>query len=247
MPTHKPTLPPVAQPKIRPFDPWNSSSSGHQRPETKGPQGWQHSRNMKLQSQFSSGRTGGARISDTVGVGSEDFDEKHKVLIPKDVRARAQNSVMDMLQRPGPIPTTQTTTATQAINPGGSRQDLGDDPPSAKPCASTDEGVDAGSFTRLQPPTAALAPGTRKIFDGLCIYINGSTHPMVSDHKLKHLLSENGARTSISLSRRQVTHVIVGKPNGRGGGAGGGLAGGKMEKEIRHGRGCGIKYVGVEW
>ncbi len=89
---------------------------------------------------------------------------------------------------------------------------------------------------------------TKGIFDGLVIYINGSTHPLISDHKLKHLLAENGARLSIHLRRKQVTHVILGKPSGtQGYGAGGGLAGAKIEKEIRRVGGCGVKYVGVEW
>lgn len=88
----------------------------------------------------------------------------------------------------------------------------------------------------------------RGIIDELVVYINGSTYPMVSDHKLKQLLAENGARLSTHLGRRQVTHVILGKPCGRvGSGAGGGLAGGKLEKEIRRIGGCGVKYVGVEW
>jgi len=85
------------------------------------------------------------------------------------------------------------------------------------------------------------------IFDGLVIYINGSTYPLVSDHKLKHILADNGARLSIHLGRRQVTHVILGKPCGTGFGAGGGLAGMKIEKEIRRIGGCGVKYVSVEW
>lgn len=88
----------------------------------------------------------------------------------------------------------------------------------------------------------------RGIFDGLVIYINGSTHPIISDHRLKHVLAENGGRLSISLGRRQVTHVILGKPcGGQEIGAGGGLAGGKLEKEIRRVGGRGVKYVGVEW
>jgi hypothetical protein len=85
------------------------------------------------------------------------------------------------------------------------------------------------------------------IFDGLVIHINGSTHPIISDHKLKHTLAENGARLSLHLGRRQVTHVILGRPSGLEGGAGGGLSGTKMEKEIRRVGGCGVKYVGVEW
>lgn len=88
----------------------------------------------------------------------------------------------------------------------------------------------------------------RRVFDGLAIYINGSTYPLIGDHKLKHLLAENGAKLSLHLGRRQVTHVILGKPTGtQGAGAGGGLAGGKIEKEIRRSEGCGVKYVGVEW
>ena len=88
---------------------------------------------------------------------------------------------------------------------------------------------------------------TKGVFDGLVIYVNGSTHPLISDHKLKHILAENGARLSISLGRRTVTHVILGKPSGSQSGAGGGLARTKIEKEIRRVGGCGVKYVGVEW
>ena len=86
------------------------------------------------------------------------------------------------------------------------------------------------------------------LFANLTIYINGSTAPMVSDHKLKFLLSEHGARMSIALGRRSVTHVILGVPNsGVGKGAGGGLAGGKIEKELRKVGGKGVKFVSVEW
>lgn len=98
---------------------------------------------------------------------------------------------------------------------------------------------------------------TKGIFDGLVIYVNGSTYPLVSDHKLKHMLAENGAKVSIHLCRKQVTHVILGRPCGTEGsagtrsqwgpGVGGGLAGGKIQKEIRRVGGCGIKYVNVEW
>ena len=89
---------------------------------------------------------------------------------------------------------------------------------------------------------------TKGVFDGLVIYVNGSTYPLISDHKLKHVLAENGAKMSLHLGRRQVTHVILGKPSGTpGAGAGGGLSGTKMQKEIRRVGGCGVKYVGVEW
>ncbi|MCJ1416174.1 hypothetical protein MMC32_002509 [Xylographa parallela] len=89
----------------------------------------------------------------------------------------------------------------------------------------------------------------RPIFASLTIYINGSTAPMISDHRLKFLLVEHGANVSIALGRRTVTHVVLGKGNaGPGkGGAGGGLAAGKVEKEVRRVGGKGLKYVGVEW
>lgn len=89
----------------------------------------------------------------------------------------------------------------------------------------------------------------RGIFDGLTIYVNGSTNPFVSDHKLKYLLADHGAKISIHLGRRQVTHVILGNPCGRAGGmgAGGGLAAMKIQKEIKRTGGCGIRYVSVEW
>lgn len=91
------------------------------------------------------------------------------------------------------------------------------------------------------------AENKRGIFNNLVIYVNGSTHPIISDHKLKHVLAENGARMALHLGRRQVTHVILGRPAAGFVGAGGGLAGGKLEKEIRRVGGVGVKYVGVEW
>lgn len=87
----------------------------------------------------------------------------------------------------------------------------------------------------------------RGIFDGLVIYVNGSTYPLISDHKLRHLLSENGAKISLHLGRRQVTHVILANASGQGSGSGSTLSGSKIEKEIKRVGGCGVKYVGVEW
>lgn len=254
-PPPKPTLPKAAEPKYgRNFDPWNSVALGHQRAETRGPQGWRDNRTWKLQNQLAGGHSGGDRLSDRVGAGSEDYDEQRQVLIPKEVRARAANSVMDMLRKPG------------TMSQGGSTSKQGSKSPEKKLSRLEGEGngEDGAVMTGEKPTSsahqqeegddgeaAAEAEGqsstSSKIFDGLVIYVNGSTHPHISDHKLKHLLAQNGARMSIHLGRRQVTHVILGKPSGPNGGAGGGLAGGKLEKEIRRVGGCGVKYVGVEW
>lgn len=235
--------PPPAEPvhSRRAFDPWNSVAAGHQRAETRVPTGWRESRARKLQNQFRAGPSGGDRMSDSVGAGAQDFDEKRGVLISKEVRARALNSVADMLRNPGTM-----ATASQASS-------------QSQACLPEEKGLQKGAEYVQDDDTRGLGDAqqgqkneegqntSRKIFDGLNIYVNGSTHPLISDHKLKQVLAENGARTSIHLGRRQVTHVILGKPSGRNTGAGGGLAGGKLEKEIRRVSGCGVKYVGVEW
>ncbi len=86
----------------------------------------------------------------------------------------------------------------------------------------------------------------KQIFQGLCFYVNGSTAPMVSDHKLKHLLSAHGARHSIALGRRTVTHVILGTVSSNGG-CGGGLAATKLQKEVARTGGKAVKYITVNW
>ncbi|MCJ1339576.1 hypothetical protein MMC09_004866 [Bachmanniomyces sp. S44760] len=105
-----------------------------------------------------------------------------------------------------------------------------------------------------------------KIFAHLTIYINGSTYPLISDHKLKYLLTLHGANISIALARRTVTHVILGTPSTpitttptnlqnpttktftKSFGAGGALASSKIQKELhlRHGSHS-IKYITAEW
>ncbi|KAE9377927.1 hypothetical protein N431DRAFT_435100 [Stipitochalara longipes BDJ] len=221
MPPPKSTVPLAAEPKFGAyFDAWNSSSTGHQRAENRlgGSIGWRQSRASKLSYQFKSGGTGGPRISDQVGAGSENWDEKVKALIPKDIRERAKVSVEDMLMVKGNM----TMTEEEKVMAQRKRED---------------------SMREEEKQNQK-----KGVFDGLVIYINGSTHPLISDHKLKHVLAENGARMSLHLGRKQVTHIILGKPCGSSaGGAGGGLSGTKIEKEIKRIGGRGVKYVGVEW
>lgn len=256
-PPTKPTIPKAAEPKYgRNFDPWNSVALGHQRAETKGPQGWRDNRTWKLQNQLEGGHSGGDRLSDRVGHGSEDFDEERQILIPKEVRARATNSVMDMLRKPGTMSQGSSRQASRSPEKQHSKEreekEQDEDSRGAadeKPVNSLHqhEGGHGEAAPNAEGQSSSSSTSSSKIFDGLVIYVNGSTHPLISDHKLKHLLAQNGARMSIHLGRRQVTHVILGKPSGPNGGAGGGLAGGKLEKEIRRVGGCGVKYVGVEW
>lgn len=88
-------------------------------------------------------------------------------------------------------------------------------------------------------------PLDKQIFAGLCFYINGSTAPLISDHKLKHMLAAHGARHSIALGRRSVTHVILGTLSGNSG-AGGGLAATKIQKEILRTGGKAVKFITAE-
>ncbi|KAL2157338.1 hypothetical protein VTH06DRAFT_6156 [Thermothelomyces fergusii] len=258
-PTSKPALPTELR-FSRTFDPWNSASTGHQRAETRGPPGWRESRTTKMNSQFRAGNSGGERMADAVGVGSREFDQRLGVFVPKEVRARALNSVADMLRNPGSMravskPPARGLSATSSVSrpapaPEGALGKVRGDKdgaglvPEEKPAVERKAEDEA---REVEEEEEAKRARERKIFDGLVIFVNGSTYPLVSDHKLKHMLSEHGARVSLHLGRRQVTHVILGKPSGPNGGAGGGLAGGKLEREIKRVGGCGIKFVGVEW
>ncbi|KAF6842193.1 BRCA1 C Terminus domain-containing protein [Colletotrichum musicola] len=236
----KPALPRAAEPRFsKNFDPYNSSATGHQRPETApgASMGWRASRARKLAGQFAGGHSGGARMSDTYGAGSEDYDEKLRAVVPKDVRARAKMSVADMLARPGLM-----RSGSSASDPGSAASTTSATGGNSK---SEEEIMEARRKEDEEKEKKAAAG--RGLFEGVMVYVNGSTHPIISDHKLKRVLAENGARMSIHLGRRQVTHVIVGKPAVAGAGAGGGLASGKLEKEIRKVGGCGIKFIGVEW
>ena len=114
------------------------------------------------------------------------------------------------------------------------------------------EPIDPNTITQLtqgqveEESRSAEPASPPQIFANLTIYINGSTAPYIGDHKLKHLLSSHGANLSISLGRRTVTHVIVGKTGGNGG-CGGGLASSKIQKEVKRMGGESVKYVTAEW
>lgn len=103
--------------------------------------------------------------------------------------------------------------------------------------------ADAASTSKIE---SSKEPNTR-LFSGTTIYVNGSTLPQISDHKLKHLLVSHGARISIFMARKTVSHVIVGQPGAAGTGAGGGLSARKLQQEIERGGWRGVKVVGVDW
>lgn len=70
-----PSVTAAAAPTRTFFDPWNTSSTGHQRAENRlsGSVSWRESRSLKLAEQYRDGLRGGKRLADTVGAGSTDF------------------------------------------------------------------------------------------------------------------------------------------------------------------------------
>ncbi|KZF21450.1 hypothetical protein L228DRAFT_249274 [Xylona heveae TC161] len=265
------------------FDPWNSSSTGHQRAENRLARStsWRDSRTAKLGSQLRGGYSGGARVSDTVGAGSATFNHDGRkenggwVKGAPGLRAPGQLSMKDMLsgmrkehngvsfeskqrqpsRMTGHLPTPivgSTSVKSPPMQPVGQRSSSRN-----APYGTGEESLDIGTQRRLEDHLPQIrhetkeksAVGTKisesserkEIFRNLVFYINGSTFPVVSDHRLKYLIAEFGGRVSIALGRRSVTHVILGK------GSGSGLAGGKLQKEIGRVNGCGVKYVTAEW
>lgn len=241
------------------FDPFNSSSTGHQTHASalSGSTAWRESRTRKLAHQLAdtSGRGGQNHISDTVGAGSATFGTDGRN--PKGswergasgLREKNQKTIADMMNR----------SRKRKVD-----EDIIQDKESKKQkCVSSDEmswpGPTKTAIPKISsPPTdgerpeslpnekcaspiaEATAPST-KIFRGLTLYINGSTHASgVSDHYLKSLFVQNGGSLSIALGRRTVTHVIVGTGKGL-------LAAGKIQKEVTKVRGKGIKYVTAKW
>lgn len=102
----------------------------------------------------------------------------------------------------------------------------------------------AQSQTNVQEAPDGFATNSKQspqIFRGLTMYLNGSTAPLVSDHKIKQLFVQHGGNSALALGRKSVTHVIIGST------CGGGLASGKINKEITTVRGKGMKYVTAQW
>ncbi|KDN70805.1 putative BRCA1 C Terminus domain-containing protein [Colletotrichum sublineola] len=223
--TERSSVPPAAKPRFGSnFDPYNSSATGHQRPDNNPgvTTGWRTSRARKLSEQFAGGNSGGARMSDNYSAGSEDFDEKLKMVVPKDVKARAKMSVADMLAQPGLMRSGPSVSEKRSAT--STTSTLGGNP-------TSEEGIlEAYGKEDEKEPKKATGRG---LFEGVTVYVNGSTHPIISDHRLKRVLVENGGRRPAGV--------------GAGAGAGGGLAGSKLDKEIRKVGGCTVKYVGVEW
>ena len=248
-PLQQPPLPKAPQPTRVFFDPFNSSSRGHQYAENRlaGSTSWRDSRKYKLGHQFKD-RTGGGgqkHLSDLVGAGSEHFENGRKGNRDWEVgtpglREKGCQDIRGLLG----------TSGKRAREDGGndaaekrrrtdSEPARSEDQDEQATCAA-DAAYVATSTTAIH--TEEETKELPQIFRGLTMYLNGSTMPLVSDHRLKHLWVQHGGNASIALGRRTVTHVILGEK-----GTGGGLAATKIQKENTTVRGKGVKYVSVQW
>ncbi|KAH8724510.1 hypothetical protein GQ44DRAFT_281642 [Phaeosphaeriaceae sp. PMI808] len=230
------------------FDPWNSSSTGHQRAENtlSGSTTWRASRNLKLNEQYRGGPGGGAkRVADTVGAGSENFGQDGRKANggrergAKGLRTGGQKSLTEVwgVRKGSNKPSQSDDTVWAKLPP---REDVVH--------LHTTEGHFQSKKAIDLVPRDDLSPLLKQtqIFAGLCFYINCSTAPFFSDHKLRQLLATHGAKHTIALSRRSVTHVLLGTTNAQGG-AGGSLAASKIQKEISKAGGKAMKFVTTEW
>jgi hypothetical protein len=223
----------AAKPIRKIFDAWNSSSTGHQRADNNlsGSTSWRESRSQKLALQFSDATGGGGkRVADTVGAGAEDFGKDGRL------ENGAWTKGASGLREKGQVG------VWEALNGGGSQKSKEPQDVQEK---REQEGLAEREDQYIDDSVQKQYP---QLLRGLTIYVNGSTFPLISDHKLKQLITRHGGHLSIHLGRNTVTHVIIGKPNGIGPtGAGGGLAGSKIQKEITKVRGKGVKFVSTEW
>lgn len=241
-----------------------------------GSTSWRNSRTLKLNNQYIGGIGGGEWVSDTVGAGSLDFGKDGRtanggwVRGASGLRTGGQRSILESMQgikveKPAEMPAKRLKTEddtwkpTVIVNP-------------FTPYRKEDGSIRETSWTSHESsPSHLLSPidantslsntptGTVKqnvlpipepvpqIFANLNVLVNGSTAPLISDHKIKQLLSNHGAHLSISLGRKTVTHVIVGRPSSNGGTGGGGLSGTKLQKEAGRIGGNVVHFVTAEW
>ncbi|KAJ5660229.1 hypothetical protein N7507_006680 [Penicillium longicatenatum] len=249
------------------FDSWNSSSTGHQRHQAgyAGTAIWRDTRALKLERQLRSGDclreedhvpSSRSRAFDgTCGSHDQEHDQPDKKDTSingagewrwvSDAEAkRSQLGVRDIRSFMG----VGKRCAGDEIRTIEKKQKVISHAPSMSP------GDRAVSKSVINIPTRPSAdPSTKpsNIFVGTTVFINGSTLPLISDHRLKRLLVDHGAQISIHMARKTVSHVIIGQPNATSNettfGAGGGLSARKLQQEIARGGWKGVRVVGVEW
>lgn len=231
------------------FDPWNSASTGHQTAQNilSGSTSWRESRSYKLSHQFgdSSGEGGRYHRADLVGAGSENFGKdgrKANGSWGKGAVGLRERGCQDIRESLGAVK--------KRVNSGSGAELQAKKRPRVSAEPLEEEGVAARRQKTGRTPDVILdlrdttnpqdrQTSSPEVLAGTSIYINGSTAPLVGDHKLKQLIARHGGNVAIALGRKTVTHVILSES--------GGLAAGKLQKEIEKIRGKNIKFVTADW
>ncbi|KAJ5674911.1 uncharacterized protein N7477_004845 [Penicillium maclennaniae] len=250
------------------FDSWNSSSTGHQRADGKEQTiTWRDLRTDKLGRQFKTGHcddSSGPSMAFDGTCGSSPEEQKGEWRwVDEEEAKRAKLGVMDIRnfmgvsKRKAPAPETvmeiegkkkkQKVDTSHALAYAPVLSCSTPISPSKSPINRPSKPV---TSTSLSTSTSISTDPTRpqsRIFAGTAVYVNGSTMPQISDHRLKHLLVSHGARISTFMARKTVSHIIIGQPGSTSSGAGGGLSARKLQQEIERGGWKGIKVVGVDW
>ncbi|KAJ5788152.1 hypothetical protein N7457_003142 [Penicillium paradoxum] len=263
------------------FDPWQSASTGHQRAAESGgfigSTSWRDARAAKLTRQYQSGdclarqrRGSGNTTIKERSLAPGAFDGKcaspspprasgEWVMLAGEEAKRNELGVRDIRSFMGVGKRKATDGLEKNTHLEKKMRSIENESQcSDRSQAQDGKGNDKSQITDESQPESRSGAGldlksTSDIFAGVTIFINGSTVPRISEYKLKHLLAANGAKTSIYMARKTVTHVLVGQPNtGTGSGmavsgAGGGLAAGKLQQEIARGGWKGVKVVSVDW
>lgn len=244
------------------FDTWNSSSTGHQRAENpySSSTSWRETRQAKLAIQFASSSGDcagdGTRTTKPNSGGRIGREEGEWQWLSAAEATRNRLGCRDIRTMMGERKKRASASASASASSSASALDEDDAGKCKKARTERDTLCHASAEPAAEPENKPHVEdkdkdgGGRKILKGTSIYINGSTVPHISDHRLKSLLVLHGAEIAISLSRKTVTHVIIGKPNGGPAGhsgAGGGLAAGKLQREISRAGWRGVKVVGVQW
>ena len=243
------------------FDPFNSSSTGHQRGENRvsGSTSWRNSRAHKLALQFHdiSGGGGDTHHPDLVGAGSVSFGEdgrKENGSWGAGASGLREGGWQDIRYLMGVNRKRKSEAKAENLG-GGCKRTKADFKHETDAPATHNNSILIGSQAPPHPQPQASGPRasplpetsskpiptTPQIFQSLTLYLNGSTHGSgVSDHRLKSLFVQHGGSLSINLGRRTVTHVVLGS-------SGCGLAAGKIQKEVIKVGGKGVKYVTASW
>ncbi|KAK4941836.1 hypothetical protein LTR10_018312 [Elasticomyces elasticus] len=231
---------------------------GHQRAENRlsGSTSWRDSRAYKLRHQFrdSTGGGGDNHLSDLVGAGSEGFGKdgrKENGDWEKGAPGLRENGWQDIRSlmdgnRKRSAGSVEGENGRDSATELKKRRTLHDrdleeaspGPNHPDPRLACTQRQPRSTHDEERPEPVAQPP---QIFRNLNIYLNGSTAPLISDHRLKQLFAQHGGNTSIGLGRRTVTHVIIGDD------CGGGLASTKIQKEVALVGGKGVKYVTAQW